>query len=85
VTLFVRHPAWNDKAPMEVKINGKKVRTHSKAGDYLALQRKWKNGDVIELTFSPYIYAEQLPDGSPYVALLHGPVVLAAPSGQQDL
>lgn len=84
-TIFVRHPKWNDKAPLQVKINGKKVRTHSKAGDYLALQRKWKNGDVIELTFSPYIYAEQLPDGSPYVALLHGPVVLAAPSGQQDL
>ena len=85
LTIFVRHPGWNDKAPLEVKINGKKVRAQSKAGEYLALQREWQNDDVIELSFHPYTYAEQLPDGSPYVALLHGPVVLAAPSGKQDL
>ena len=85
LTIFVRHPGWNDKAPLKVKINGKKVRAQSKAGEYLALQREWQNDDVIELSFHPYTYAEQLPDGSPYVALLHGPVVLAAPSGKQDL
>ncbi|WP_088656055.1 glycoside hydrolase family 127 protein [Geofilum rhodophaeum] len=85
MTIFVRHPGWNDKVPIEVTVNGKKVRAHSKAGEYLALQREWQNNDVIELSFHTYTYAEQLPDGSSYVALLHGPVVLAAPSGQEDL
>ena len=84
-TIFVRHPKWNDKAPMVVKVNGKKVKGKSSPGGYFAINRKWKDGDVVEVKFDMYTYGELLPDSSPYMALMHGPVVLAAVTGTNNL
>jgi uncharacterized protein len=84
-TIFVRHPKWNDKAPLLVKVNGKKVKGKSSAGGYFGISRKWNDGDVVEVKFDMYTYGENFPDNSPYMALMHGPVVLAAASGTDNL
>ncbi|MCA1744923.1 MAG: glycoside hydrolase family 127 protein, partial [Bacteroidales bacterium] len=48
------------------------------------LTREWQDNDQIEVTLDTYTYGEYLPDESPYLALMHGPIVLAAPVGAQD-
>jgi uncharacterized protein len=84
-TLFIRHPKWNDKAPLKVKVNGRGVRGESVPGEYFGITRNWKDGDQIEVQFEMYTYGEYFPDNSPYMALLHGPVVLAAATGTNNL
>jgi uncharacterized protein len=84
-TVFIRHPRWNDKAPLKVKVNGRRIRGDSKPGEYFAITRTWKEGDRIEVKFDMYTYGEMFPDNSPYMALLHGPVVLAAATGTENL
>ena len=84
MTLFVRHPKWNDHKALTVKINGQEVKVKSEPGTYLALNRKWQDDDQIEIMLDTYTYGENLPDGSPYLALMHGPIVLAAPVGDEN-
>lgn len=84
-TVFIRHPKWNDKEPIQIKVNGKTVKGKSLPGEYFAITRKWRNGDQIDVKFDMYTYGEHFPDNSPYMALLHGPVVLAAATGTENL
>jgi DUF1680 family protein len=46
--VFVRIPGWSRQN--EVKVNGKAV-SGARAGEYLALRRRWSAGDTIELNF----------------------------------
>lgn len=84
-TIFIRHPEWNDKAPLKVRVNGRRVRGESQPGAYFGITREWKDGDRIEVQFDMYTYGEYFPDNSPYMAILHGPVVLAAATGTENL
>lgn len=84
-TIFVRHPEWNDKAPLKVRVNGRKVRGESLPGAYFGITREWKDGDLIDVQFEMYTYGEYFPDNAPYMALLHGPVVLAAATSTDNL
>jgi uncharacterized protein len=84
-TLFIRHPKWNDKAPLQVRVNGKRVRGTSKPDEYYGITREWKDGDRVNVKFDMHTYGEHFPDNSPYMALLHGPVVLAAATGANNL
>ena len=84
-TLFIRHPEWNDKAPLQVRVNGRRVRGTSQPGEYFGITREWKDGDRVDVQFDMYTYGEYFPDNSPYMALLHGPVVLAAATGTNNL
>ncbi|MGF1585991.1 MAG: beta-L-arabinofuranosidase domain-containing protein [Bacteroidales bacterium] len=84
-TIFIRHPKWNDKAPLRVKVNGSRVKGASAPGEYFAITRTWKDGDRVEVMFDMYTYGEYFPDNSPYKALLYGPLVLAAETGAEDL
>lgn len=77
LTLRLRQPAWL-AAPMQVQVNGKKVSTTTDAGGFLCIARVWKKGDVVTLTLPMETRTEVLPDGSPWMSFVHGPVVLAA-------
>jgi len=84
-TLFIRHPQWNDKAPVKVKVNGRRVKGTSSPGEYFAITRTWNDGDRVDVQFDMYTYGEKFRDNSPYMALLHGPVVLAAATGTENM
>ncbi len=81
----IRHPQWINAGEMMVKVNGKRVRGVSQPGTYFTIDRTWKDGDVIETELPMFNYSEQLPDGSPFVALMHGPLVLGANTGTEDV
>jgi hypothetical protein len=49
------------------------------------LRREWRDGDRVEIELAMRTTVERLPDGSDWVSILHGPIVLASPDGTNDL
>ncbi len=84
-TLHMRVPGWVGQGAFSVKINGEAVAVDAKPSSYVPLRREWKNGDCVEIALPMRTTVEQLPDGSPWYAILRGPLVLAAPSGTWDM
>jgi DUF1680 family protein len=84
-TLKVRYPVWVSAGAMQVLVNGKAVAVNARPGGYISITRTWKKGDRVELLLPMKTYTEQLPDGSNYVAVLHGPVLLAAKTDTANL
>ena len=83
-TLKVRHPAWVE-GPLKVSLNGRDWPLTSKPSSYVSIQRTWQNGDELEIALPMRTHIEHLPDGSDYVTIMHGPIVLAAKTGTEDL
>lgn len=78
VNLNVRYPSWVSKGAMKISVNGKAVAVTANPGSYAMVNRTWKKGDRVEITLPMETTTEQMPDGSKYVAVLHGPILLAA-------
>lgn len=76
--LHIRYPAWVASGGLSIKINGKPEEFKAQPASYMTLNRKWKKGDKITIQLPMRTTTEQLPDSSGFVAVLHGPVVLAA-------
>lgn len=85
IAVHFRYPAWVKQGELAIKVNGKAQPVNAGPGNYVALERKWKNGDVVELSLPMHTKAEFLPDGSKWAAFVHGPYVLAAISGTNDM
>lgn len=83
--LRLRHPGWVERGGFDVSINGQKQSVLSSPASYLSVTREWRDGDTIEIELPMRTTVERLPDGSDYVAFIHGPIVLAAKTGTQDL
>jgi DUF1680 family protein len=81
--LQIRHPAWCE-APVAT-VNGQPAITSRIRSAYFGLNREWNDGDRIEVSLPMRTTLERLPDGSDYAAVLHGPIVLAAKTGTEDL
>ncbi len=75
-SLLLRHPGWC-KA-MTVKLNGETLKAASKPSSYLALDREWRKGDVVEVEMPMSVTIEELPHLPSYVSILRGPIVMGA-------
>ena len=84
-TLYLRHPGWVAAGAFTVVINGKPEAVESTPSSYAAIRRTWRSGDTIEVGLPMRTTVERLPDGSDWVAILRGPIVLAHPAGTRDL
>ncbi len=84
-TLQVRYPVWVAANALKVQVNGEPVEVKGTPGSYVAITRKWKNGDKITVSLPMQTTVEQMPDGSNYVAILHGPIVLAAKTDTAEM
>ena len=71
-TLRLRIPSF--AAGASVKINGKPVDAKLPPGGYCELRRKWRNGEIVELTLPMPVKMHRLHD---HVAFTRGPVCLA--------
>ncbi len=72
--LQVRIPVFCSK----VLLNGVEVPFH--AGSYLDMTRVWEKDDLLELTFDFTLREFRAPDGSPFTAVMRGPLVMAEDS-----
>ena len=82
LTLKIRFPYWA-KNGIEVKVNGKSQKIKSKPGSFVAVDRYWKNNDVVEISFPFSVRIETMPDDTNRIALFYGPVVLAGDLGPE--
>jgi hypothetical protein len=82
-SLALRHPAWCEG--LVVKINGKTVDIKSTPSSYFTIDRKWKNGDVVELSLPMHVSIEEMPNMPNYLAILRGPIVLGAEISTDNL
>lgn len=81
----IRFPIWAKAESFAIKVNGKMQQIGVAHGNYVRIERKWKTGDKIDIVFPMEISTEQLPDKSNYVAVLKGPILLAAKTDTTDL
>ena len=83
--LKVRYPAWVTENALQISVNGKKIGFTAKPGSYVEIDRKWKKGDVIDIVLPMQNTVEHLPYVDEYVAMMHGPILLGAKTGIEDL
>ena len=83
--LLVRYPGWVKPGDFNVSVNGKPVNIITGPSSYVAIDRQWKKGDVVEVTFPMHNSLKYLPNVPQYIALMHGPILLAAKTGTEDM
>lgn len=83
-TVKLRYPSWVKHGELKITINGKQQNINAAPGSYVALSRKWKSGDTIEMELPMQLSLEEIPDESGFVSVKYGPIVLAAVTGEEN-
>jgi len=81
-TLALRAPAWANG--IAVNVNGAPQAVGPEADGYIRLRRLWRAGDVVDVTLPLRPRVEPTADDPSTLAILHGPLVLAADLGPAD-
>jgi hypothetical protein len=86
LALRLRRPAWAADG-LELTVNGDGVGggAPGEPDGYVTVEREWRDGDVVELRLPMSLRLEPTADDPTVVALLYGPVVLAADLGTAGL
>ena len=83
--LLVRYPGWVHPGEFSVKVNGQPVDIITGPSSYVTIDRQWKKGDIIDITFPMHNSVKYLPNVPQYIALMHGPILLGMKTGTEDL
>ena len=84
-TIYVRIPGWVAKDPL-IAVNGERINTPAKPGEFAAIRREWKNGDRVRLELPMSLRLEAVDaQHSNLVALMRGPLVLFALADSQPV
>ena len=82
-SLYFRIPAWSRGRETSIRVNGERVLTTFHTG-FAAVRRVWKDGDRVELELPLPLRLEAIaPEHPDIVALLRGPLVLFAVTGNR--
>ncbi|MBN2201452.1 glycoside hydrolase family 127 protein [bacterium] len=85
LTLLIRVPGWVDTGAMKATVNGKNAAIDGSPSSYIGIRRKWKKGDVVQIELPMRSRVERLSNVPEYIAFMHGPIVLGAKTGTEDL
>ena len=80
LALQVRYPGWAESG-MKIKVNGHVMNISRKPGSFVAIERKWRDGDRVDVDIPFDLRLETMPDDSNRVAVMYGPLVMAADLG----
>jgi uncharacterized protein len=83
--LLIRYPSWVAPRNLKIYVNGKIMSHTAQPSSFVAIDRKWKAGDVVQVILPMHNSIESLPNVPNYIALLHGPILLGAKTGTEDL
>ncbi len=81
--LKLREPAW--ASAFVVLINGAPLKIGGATQGYVSIEQEWRDGDTVEVRFPMSLYTEPLPHSADMLAVLYGPIVLAAQLGDEGL
>jgi DUF1680 family protein len=84
-TLWIRYPYWVIDGALKITVNGKSVPVNTHPSSYLSIKRRWTKGDLVEVQLPMHNHIEHLPNVPQYIAIMHGPILLGAETGTQDL
>ncbi|MBI5009476.1 MAG: glycoside hydrolase family 127 protein, partial [Bacteroidia bacterium] len=80
LAIMIRYPNWAEKG-IDIIVNGNRKRIKQGPGGFIAVNRTWKSGDVIDIRIPFTLRLETMPDDSNRVALMYGPLVMAGDLG----
>lgn len=80
--LKIRYPGWVAPGALMLRLNGRPVVAKARPGGYVELRRSWRAGDRVDVELPMRTTLEPMPGLKNYVAVLHGPIVLAAKTPQ---
>jgi hypothetical protein len=66
-------------------VNGRAVAYKNHPSSYIAINRLWKKGDVINVLLPMQNTIQRMPNVPDYIAFMHGPILLGAKTGTEDL
>jgi len=84
-TLMIRYPSWVKENVLKIVVNGVAIAYGVQPYGYVGISRPWKKGDLVEITLPMHNRIERMPNVPHYVAVMHGPILLAAKTGQENL
>ncbi|WP_258804357.1 glycoside hydrolase family 127 protein [Pseudarthrobacter sp. NS4] len=82
-TIRLRRPGW--AAEMAVDGGGGAGGPVTEEDGYVSISRTWHGTSAIQINVAAEVRSEALPDGSPWVSFLYGPVVLSARAGSEGV
>ena len=82
--LYLRYPAWAT-AGVKLSVNGKAVEVRQQPGSYITLERSWRNGDSIEMSFPMQLGLMPANDNPNVAAIAYGPILLAGAAGTKNM
>ncbi|MEO8110914.1 MAG: beta-L-arabinofuranosidase domain-containing protein, partial [Ginsengibacter sp.] len=83
--LMIRYPWWVEDGALKIAVNGKDVLFTNHPSSYITINRNWKKGDVIEITLPMHNTIQHLINVPEYIAIMHGPILLGAKTGTEDM
>ncbi len=83
-TLSVRVPWWTF-GEFSVKVNGDPVESRMLPSSWLAIERRWRDGDRVEIEFPFSLHVERMADDPSLLSVMNGPLVLAADLGNEGI
>lgn len=83
--LMVRYPVWVKDDELKIAVNDEEFEYNAKRSSFISINRKWYKGDVVTIELPMHNYIERMPNVPEYVAFLHGPILLSAKTGTEDL
>lgn len=81
-TLQIRRPYWAGEG-FRILVNGESVNVGQKPSSYIAINRRWKDGDRITVTLPMDIWTESLGSDDSRIAFMYGPLLLAGIVGEE--
>jgi len=84
LALKIRYPSWAQSG-ITVKVNGKEQPIVETPQSYVMVERRWNDGDKVEVHVPMTLHTECMPDDSSMVAVLYGPIVLCGDLGDAGI
>jgi DUF1680 family protein len=84
MAINIRYPEWAQNG-VELKVNGKKIKTNKLTNGYLSISRVWNNNDQLSVTFPMKLRVVPTNDNPNLVAFTYGPIVLAGQMGTEGI
>ena len=83
--LLIRYPSWVELGKMQVVCNGVDYAKNAQPGSYIAIDRQWSKGDVVEIKTPMTVRIEELPNVPNAISIMRGPILLGARTGTENM